>query len=318
MNKNTEKYKNTFSQIQPSDKTIERIFDMTKSKKSKRISMPKKAIAAALALIIAGGSIGGYYINQGSRTSGSTDFTIVAYADDGTSVALSDKDIKMAFCKVSKKYDSAAEKMLLDSTTTGFEIQGDDIAEATFESEAYGFEIYDTDMAQNHNDRDDYFVVKIPLNDEELKDYEAIEEFEADDLTEKAFIKEMMTKRDLSSYFGDYSMNIDDYHVYYSYPTEPDDEAYFSLARNEDYEDITREGNKITEKNYDENDKINDVHLDTWNASEYIHENPDAELSELPKDNITVTVTFKSGETATKHILAEFDDLGFLHCKVID
>ncbi len=318
MNNNADKYKNTFSQIRPSDETIERIFDITKNKKAARIPLYKKAIAAALTLIIAGGGIGGYFAVQNNNSAGNNNFTIVAYADDGSNITLSDKDIKLAFCKLTKRYEKESDSMMLDSAYTSFEIQGDDIAEAIFESEYYGLNIHDEDMRENHYDRDDYFVVKIPLTDKELADFESITEFDTDDLTEKAFIKKIMKKRDLSSYFGDYSMNIDDYRVYYSHPNDPDDEAYFSLARKEDYEDVTREGNKITEKNYDEDDKINDVSLDTWKATEYIHENPDAKLSELPKDKITITVKFKSGKTETKHMLVEFDDLGFLHCSIAD
>ncbi len=292
-------------------------------KKPKQQHIFKKVCAAVLAAAIVCGSVGGYFAVQRQN-----DFTITAYADDGKTYPLSNHDVKMPFGKVEKVYFEEMGTTGLNSTTTGFEIHGKDIDEVTFKSNIYGFEIFDEDMRDNHQERDDYFIVKIPLNDEEIAEYNAIDSFDLEDRTQKSFLKKIMKNRDLSEYFGENSMNIDDYHVF-NISTDSKDivekfnleyqgyvYTHFRLVKNEDYEDITRSGKKITEKNYDDEDKISDVCLDTWAATEYVMEHPDTKLSDLPKDTIEVTVKFKSGKTATKNIQIEFDDLGYMHCQI--
>ncbi len=56
---NKERYKNTFSQIRPSDKSVERVIDMTKNKKSRRIRFSPFIAAAACAAVIICSIIGG-------------------------------------------------------------------------------------------------------------------------------------------------------------------------------------------------------------------------------------------------------------------
>lgn len=290
-------------------------------KKPKQQHIFKKICATVLAAAIVCGSVGGYFAVQRQN-----DFTITAYADDGKTYPLSNHDVKMPFCKVEKKYIENMDTTMLDEKSSGFEIHGKDIEEVTFKSNTYGLNIYDSDMRDTHQEQDDYFIVKIPLNDEEITQFNAIEMW--DDSTAKNFLKQMNENRNLSEYFGDNSMNIDDYQVFKINTTSKDIVEKFNLeykgyvytdfylVKNEDYEDITRSGKKITEKNYDDNDKISDVHLDTWAATEYVMEHPDTKLSDLPKDTIEVTVKFKSGKTATKNIQIEFDDLGYMHCQI--
>ncbi len=300
-----------------------KIDEQTKPKKNKPW---KKVCAGLLAFAVICASVGGYYSVQNKNN---LDFTIVAYADDGSAYKLSDDDIKMPFCKVEKKYIENMDTTMLDSTVTGFEIKGKDIDEVTFKSDNYELCIYDEDMQENHKMRDDYYSVKIPLTDEEIIEYNAIDEFDHE-LTSKDFLKKIMKNRDLSEYFGDNSMNIGDYHVFHISDTSEDVlekfdleskgyvYTYFYLVKNDVYEDTTRSGYEITEKNYDDDDKISDVCLDTWAATEYVMEHPDTNLNDLPECNITVTVKFKSGKTSEKQIHAEFDDYGYLHCKIAE
>lgn len=291
-------------------------------KKPKQQHIVKKICAAVLAAAIVCGSVGGYFAVQRQN-----DFTITAYADDGKTYPLSNHDVKMPFCKVEKVYHKEMDTTMLDATSSGFEINGKNIDEVTFKSNIYELNIYDEDMRDNQEERDDYFIVKIPLNDEEINEFNAINEWDSA-TTSKNFLKEMNESRDLSEYFGDNSINIDDYHVFPVNTTSKDIVekfnleyqgyvyTHFRLVKNEDYEDITRSGKKITEKNYDDEDKISDVCLDTWAATEYVMEHPDTKLSDLPKDTIEVTVKFISGKTATKNIQIEFDDLGYMHCQI--
>ncbi len=46
-------------------------------------------------------------------------------------------------------------------------------------------------------------------------------------------------------------------------------------------------------------------------AADALLENPDMKKSELPGDEITVTVTFKDGKKARKVITVSFDDEGY-------
>lgn len=300
-----------------------KISEQTKPKKKK---IWKKACAGVLALAVICASIGGYYTVQKRNT---LDFAIVAYADDGTTCKLSDDDIKMPFGRVKKSYYEDVDTMLLNQKMTGFEIEGKNIDEVTFKSDNYKLQIHDKDMQENQESRNDYICVKIPLNDEEIIEFNAIEVFDPE-LTSKNFLKKMMENRDLSEYFGDNSMNIDDYHVSAFLDTSNDllkkfdlewkgyIYTYFYLVENDVYEDVDRYDYEITEKNYDEDDKISDVYLNILAATEYVMEHPDTKLSELPECNITVTVKFKSGETVEKQIHTEFDDYGYLHCKVTE
>lgn len=294
-------------------------------KKPKVSPLIKRISAAALALAIVCTGIGANYAVKNNRSD--LDFTIVAYAQDGKSKhTLSDDEVVLTDLQLIYERDKAKENISIENKVD-FGIDAENVAEATFESENYGFDIFDDNMRDNQFERDDYYIIKIPLNDEEIIKFSKIEIFE-EDRTEKKFLKEMMKNRDLSAYFGDNSMNVDDYRIYRVRDTTSDKikefgledfgyiSSYFYLVKKDVYEDITRNGKSVTAKNYNDEDRIHGIMFDTWTASRCIYENPDMKLSDLPKDKITVTVKFTSGETVTKHILAEFDDNGYLHCSL--
>lgn len=294
-------------------------------KKPKVSPLIKRIGAATLALAIVCTGVGANYAVKNNRSD--LDFTIVAYAGNSSRI-LNENEIKMGKCRVQKDYISDTNTTMLSATSTGFQIIGNNIEEVTFQSDNYELEIYDQDMKENHWERDDYYIVDIPLEDNEIREFYKIDEFDIEERTEKNFIKNIMKNRDLSAYFGSNSMNPYDYHVFKNYETDKEliesfnaqKQGYltthFYLVKNETYEPIVRSGYKITEKNYDENDKISDVKLDTWAACEYIMEHPDAQLSELPKNTITITVKFKGGQTATAKVHTSFDDDGYLHCSL--
>lgn len=294
-------------------------------KKPKVSPLIKRISAAALALAIVCTGIGANYAVKNNRSD--LDFTIVAYAQDGKSKhTLSDDEVVFTDLQLIYERDKAKENISIEHKID-FGIDSENVAEATFESENYGFDIYDDNMRDNQFERDDYYIIKIPLNDEEIIKFSKIEIFE-EDRTEKKFLKEMMKNRDLSAYFGDNSMNVDDYRVHRVLNTTSDKikefgledfgyiTSYFYLVKKDVYEDITRNGKSVTAKNYNDEDRIHGIMFDTWTAVWLIKDNPDMKLSDLPKDKITVTVKFTSGETVTKHILAEFDDDGYLHCSL--
>lgn len=294
-------------------------------KKPKVSPLIKRISAAALALAIVCTGIGANYAVKNNRSD--LDFTIVAYAQDGKSKhTLSDDEVVFTDLQLIYERDKAKENISIENKVD-FGIDAENVAEATFESENYGFDIFDDNMRDNQFERDDYYIIKIPLNDEEIIKFSKIEIFE-EDRTEKKFLKEMMKNRDLSAYFGDNSMNVDDYRVHRVLDTTSDKikefgledfgyiTSYFYLVKKDVYEDITRGGKSVTAKNYNDEDRIHGIMFDTWTAAWLIKDNPDMKLSDLPKDKITVTVKFTSGEIVTKHILAEFDDDGYLHCSL--
>lgn len=300
-------------------------------KKPKVSPLIKRIGAAALALAIVCTGVGANYAVKNNKSD--LDFTIVAYAMDGESKhTLSDDEVVFTDLQFIYRRDEVKEgdspiNYMSTRYSLDFGIDAENVAEATFESENYGFDIFDDNMRDNQFERDDYYIVKIPLNDEEIIKFSKIEIFE-EDRTEKNFLKEMMKSRDLSAYFGDNSMNVDDYRIYRVRDTTSDKikefglenlgyiSSYFYLVKKDVYEDITRGGKTVTAKNYNDEDRIHGIEFDDWTAVELINENPDMKLSDLPKDKITVTVKFTSGETVTKHILAEFDDDGYLHCSL--
>lgn len=294
-------------------------------KKPKVSPLIKRISAATLALAIVCTGVGANYAVKNNRSD--LDFTIVAYAMDGESKhTLSDDEVVFTDLQLIYERDKAKENISIENKVD-FGIDAENVAEATFESENYGFDIFDDNMRDNQFERDDYYIIKIPLNDEEIIKFSKIEIFE-EDRTEKKFLKEMMKNRDLSAYFGDNSMNVDDYRVHRVLDTTSDKikefgledfgyiTSYFYLVKKDVYEDITRGGKSVTAKNYNDEDRIHGIMFDTWTAAWLIKDNPDMKLSDLPKDKITVTVKFTSGEIVTKHILAEFDDDGYLHCSL--
>lgn len=301
-------------------------------KKPKVSPLLKKIGAAALAFAIICTGAGINYSIKNNKNN--LDFTIVAYAMNSESKqTLTDDEIiltdfQFIYNRADIKNGESPINHMQEDCKLDFGIAAEDVIEATFESENYAFSIYDENMRKNQFERNDYYTVKIPLNEEEIIKFSEIEVFDIEDRTQKAFLKEMMKNRDLSEYFGNNSMDVDDYHIYDILDTSSDTvkhyeleeigyiTSHFYLVKNDVYEDITRDGKSVTAKNYSDDDRINGIQFDAWAAVELIEKNPDMKLSDLPKDNITVTVKFESGETATKHILAEFDDEGYLHCKL--
>lgn len=318
--------KKSIEEIKPSPYMETRLTAKVSDYKKPKISpLIKRIGAATLALAIVCTGVGANYAVKNNRSD--LDFTIVAYAMDGKSKhTLSDDEVVLTDLQLIYERDKAKENISIENKVD-FGIDAENVAEATFESENYGFDIYDDNMRDNQFERDDYYIIKIPLNDEEIIKFSKIEIFE-EDRTEKKFLKEMMKNRDLSAYFGDNSMNVDDYRVHRVLNTTSDKikefgledfgyiTSYFYLVKKDIYEDITRNGKSVTAKNYNDEDRIHGIMFDTWTAVWLIKDNPDMKLSDLPKDKITVTVKFTSGETVTKHILAEFDDDGYLHCSL--
>lgn len=318
--------KKSIEEIKPSPYMETRLTAKVSDYKKPKISpLIKRIGATALALAIVCIGIGANYAVKNNRSD--LDFTIVAYAGNSSRI-LNKNEIKMGKCRVQKDYISDMNTTMLSATSTGFQIIGNNIDEVTFQSDNYKLEIYDQDMKENQWERDDYYIVDIPLEDNEIREFYKIDEFDIEERTEKIFIENMMKNRDLSAYFGSNSMNPYDYHVFTNYETEKEliesfnaqkkgyITTHFYLVKNETYEPIVRSGYEITEKNYDKNDKISDVKLDIWAANEYIMEHPEAKLSELPKNTITITVKFKGGQTATAKILTSFDNDGYLHCSL--
>lgn len=83
MNKNSENYKNTYSQLRPSAEAVERVMDMTSEKKIRFKPMVKRLAAAAIALaILIGGGLG---INLSPKQNEYNDElgVLIAYASTG-------------------------------------------------------------------------------------------------------------------------------------------------------------------------------------------------------------------------------------------
>ena len=83
MNKNSEKYKNTFSLIRPSDESVERVMNMTNEKKFRFKPLIKRLAATALALaVLIGGGLGISYVSQNNNSIDELG-VLIAYASTG-------------------------------------------------------------------------------------------------------------------------------------------------------------------------------------------------------------------------------------------
>ena len=92
MNKNSENYKSTYSQLRPSAEAVERVMDMTNEKKISFKPVLKRLVAAALVLAIL--VVGGLGINFAPRNDGYADElgVLIAYGDTSDYFEVSKQD----------------------------------------------------------------------------------------------------------------------------------------------------------------------------------------------------------------------------------
>lgn len=74
---------------------------------------------------------------------------------------------------------------------------------------------------------------------------------------------------------------------------------------------------EFTAKTYDEDDVIQCINYFPVGATDYLLINPQTEFSNLPADNIYITVKFKSGESVTKQLRVSFNEEGNMQLEYV-
>lgn len=297
--------------------------------KSKRNYIWKKAAAALLAFVLVLGGAGGFYqhydqnniISTLPETTNNTapDFAIIAYARDNTDkkaiVELSDDNISLMNMKIKVYKDFDGIWTCETSSTAGFEIKAENVDSVTFKSEIGKFRYYDSPLRIYQEKTGEYYAAKIPLTDEENAKY--LNQMNTEGIGREyqlEFLSEILNSRDCSQYFSGDVADLDKYSVIYSDKEDMDNMNQLCLVdmAKSNRELMIRDQKEFTAKTYSDDDVISNVYYFPDEISTYLNENPYTKFSDLPADNICITVKFKSGERVTKQLKVTFNDDGIM------
>ena len=322
-------YKELFSKITPDEKLLDGVLDKATEKRTPMIW--KKAGAAFLAMAMLLGCGGYFALNQGnddilttqeSSLSGTPlNFSIIAYAADnnnGDKIVLNENDITLMDYKISIEKE-ANGYAVSGSSETGFSIDAKNISEVTFSCKGGTFDYIDGPLQKCLQDQGAYFSIIIPITDEENEEYlKLCQESESGYYPERKYFKALMEKNDYSEYFKGKSTNLDEYSIYYSDKEDYMNENQFLLLEDSDALNYwVRDTKEFTAKTYSNDDVISDVTYFPEEATDYLIDHPHTPYEELPSDEITITVKFKSGQSITKKLNVSFNKEGKMQFEYI-
>lgn len=328
-------YKELFDNIKPDSELMYDTFNKADEKKKSPAFMPRRIVAAALAIavLVVGGGFG---INQlkapdfisendttitGGDTLSAPLFTITAYAGDNENAeikTLSEDEITLMDYKIQLKKDSDGYYIKGHSEGMGFQINADDIKQVTFSSENGKFDYLDTPFIEYKESIGEYYDVRLPITKEEAKEYnDTIESGKAYPGYKHDFVSNIMKSRDCSEYFGDKSTDLELYSFDYSDMYGADE---FVFRNREKSQKLYMQFNKkeIIAKTYPNIEGIGEISYNPDGATDYLINHPETSFDKLPTDKITIKVEFNSGQTVTKKLLSSFTDDGTLMFSYID
>lgn len=316
-------YKELFNEITPDEKLLDSVLDKATQRKSPLIL--KKAGAVILAAAILCGSAGYYSVNSNNdditTKSQSTviennllSFSIVAYAKDSDKSdmkTLKEDDITLMDYKLRLQKDGEGYSVGGNSQT-GFSINAKGVSEVTFTCQNGRFDYIDGPLKKYMEEQGAYYSIVIPLTDKENEEYLRLcRESESGYYPERKYFEALMEKNDYSKYFDGKSTNLAEYSIYYSDKEDYMNENQFLLI--EDSEALKywiRDTKEFTAKTYSNDDIISDVGYDPTAATNYLLDHPETPYDELPTDELTITVKFKSGQSVTKKYIVSFNKDG--------
>ena len=312
MNKNSEKYKSTYSQLRPSAEAVERAMDIMNEKKHNRNPVFKRLAAAALALaILIGGGFGinyalqkedsnrelgvliayaatGEFLEVGSATEQELFYAIYVfpYADEAIAKAVQER-----YDADRKKLDELTDKFFEEGYSANIRY-GNSFSAAT--AEIYTIET--GSFALNLNDYSEVKSFKI-----ENRSPYGILAFDYDFYGRLGYTDTPPTDFD-----DDYLERIET--LGFPYPIECNElEISGDVLRRSQESGFYFEGKK--------ND-VNKGYTLLWRLSEQfanaIDDNQNFDLSQI-KDTITFTVEFNDGAVKTANIDLYFDSDGYMH-----
>ncbi len=330
-------YNELFETIVPDEKLINKVLDKVDSKRKIPFS-PKKfiAVAVALVLVIAGGfgiyrtSLVDADNDEGTTQQPKLSFPIIAYAKENESDVdvISEDDVTLTNIKITLDEGKDGYIVSAESSDEGLSVRSDEDIEAViFECENGLFTYVDAPLRNYLVSQNKYYSAVIPITENEFNEYNTVLDEsrgkETADLKEK-FVKNLLSSKDCSQYIYDDNFDVskiseNEYSVYASDMAGADENYYdyciLITDRNDSLTTLQDNTNTVTAKTYQPGDEIGNVHYYPEYATEYLLNNPDVDFSELPTDNIKITVKFKNGQSAVKEIITQFNSDGVLTMK---
>lgn len=330
-------YNELFDTIVPDEKLKNKVLDKVDSKQKIPFS-PKKfiAVAVALVLVIAGGfgiyrtSLVDADNDEGTTQQPKLSFPIIAYAKENESDVdvISEDDVTLTNIKITLDEGKDGYIVSAESSDEGLSVRSDEDIEAViFECENGLFTYVDAPLRNYLVSQNKYYSAVIPITENEFNEYNTVLDEsrgkETADLKEK-FVKNLLSSKDCSQYIYDDNFDVskiseNEYSVYASDMAGADENYYdyciLITDRNDSLTTLQDNTNTVTAKTYQPGDEIGNVHYYPEYATEYLLNNPDVDFSELPTDNIKITVKFKNGQSAVKEIITQFNSDGVLTMK---
>lgn len=330
-------YNELFDTIVPDEKLKNKVLDKVDSKQKIPFS-PKKfiAVAVALVLVIAGGfgiyrtSLVDADNDEGTTQQPKLSFPIIAYAKENESDVdvISEDDVTLTNIKITLDEGKGGYIVSAESSDEGLSVRSDeDIKAVIFECENGLFTYVDAPLRNYLVSQNKYYSAVIPITENEFNEYNTVLDEsrgkETADLKEK-FVKNLLNSKDCSQYIYDDDFDAskiseNEYSVYASDMAGADEKYYdycmLITNRNNTVSTLQDNTNTVTAKTYQPGDEIGNVHYYPEYATEYLLNNPDVDFSELPTDNIKITVKFKNGQSAVKEIITQFNSDGVLTMK---
>lgn len=322
---NRDFYKDIMSNVQPSEESVERIFDMSNKKTKKRIKLaPVLAFAACLTILVTavfGGSAitaklnpvvtdGNTTLAPGSKhahivtNSVNNFFTLTAYAEDSGETQAITKSSKYTLqdSKIKAFYDNDGYYTVQMSGKSGFEVNGENIKTVRYQCKNGNFGLcIDFSKMEYLKKQNQYYDAIIPYSDdlknlsgsaltsEVFKNYENgkyDEYFESKKLISE-FLKAELVYDDNEKIIGVGFVSLDTYH---------------SISSEGDTQDFT-----FTNLMNDKKD-FNSIYWDPNTSALFTEDGKSSgvKIEELEHDTLTITVTYNDGSSQCQRY-----DLGF-------
>lgn len=326
-----------FDTIVPDEKLKNKVIQNAESN-HKIMFSPKKiiAVAAAFVLIVAGG-FGIYRAssvnpvnNDGTTQQSAIDFSIIAYAKENKNDGdvISDDDVTLTNIKITLNEDSDGYLVSAESDDEGLSVRSDaDIDTVTFECQNGTFSYIDNPLINYLISQKKYYSAVIPITEEQYNEYNnalANSDNNTRSKIKEELVRNILNSKDCSQYiytddFDVSKISTSEYSVDASDMAGADENYYDYCILIRDCDDtsaaLQSNTKTVVAKTYQQGDEIGYVSYYPDYAMKYLLENPNADFSELPTDNIKITVKFKNGQSATKEIVTQFDSDGVLTMK---
>ncbi len=315
------RYKEDFDSITPDPDVIDNLAEKLKSHVSKKHPrIGKQLIAAAVAVcLLMGGSLLTRNFHEPS-------FSMVAFADDnsGDKVYIDENSsVVLPFGKISRgekhSYIDECGKTVC-GYDSGFErgsisIEGEGISSVTYACKMGEFGHYDSVMEKRMEDEGKIKICNFTVPVKIIppgKDMDTI--FER--LWNEGFFDDIKKE-----YFQDKSTDISNYQVQFGQNSEQIQKGIWQVVISHKFENgypFIQRGKEITATFYEERGiKSFDAHWSPWYALDIVSEDKPIDFADLPSDDITITVHFTNGKTATKQLKFSFDSNGNLIANVV-